>query len=1098
MICRLTTLLLGFAALFVLSGPAQAQTTVWSATLTPKSFSNSVGCDNAQTQNRKCSNSNRLSEDDFTDDGTSYRVRKIVDKNNGDLEFQLTAQATTATQTLTLMIDGVSYALADAAHTTPSNRSTWKWSNANLSWSADTDVAVSLVAIDAPATGQPRVFGAPQVGKTLTALIDDIEDGNGVPTSASDFTYQWLRDGTDIPGATEDTYAVTTTDVGHRIRVRVSFTDLRGNAEGPLTSDAHPQSGRTVEVGPTGTCLADNDWCATMTVEDQARDGGFLIYELDFIDENTSESYFKYGSLTNNPFEHNGTLYEVYTIYRNGVLANPEVYVGITRVPRGTVYQFGEHTFTADDISHDGGGDRWPIPFDLFWYDGQEIAVSLKFGNFRAKGTVWISGTAKEGQTLTARVRDVSDLNGLTSPVYTYQWVRVDGSDKTDIAGATSSTYRLVAADVGKKVEVRISFTDDEGNSEALTTDESDLIENAPVFRGTHGTRHLAETVGAATVQTAENIGTPVTATDPGNEPLTYSLQGTDADKFTFVSSSGQIRTKVGERYDYETDPSYEVTIRADNANGDWATIDVTINITNNTNEQPLAPTAVTVEVPIGNTMSLDVSWTAPDNTGRPPITHYNLRYREDSVQTWTNGPQGVTGTTAQITGLTRNTLYWVQVQAVNDDGESAWSTSSSDSNSDSNSNSNSNSNSDSDSDSDSDSNSDSNSDFGRTSAPSVRFGASAYTAIEGFQNATVTVELNPADDTAVTIPLTVTNQDGASSSDYSGIPASVTFAAGETRKTFTITATNDSSDDEGESVLLGFGTLPVGINEGSPATAKVTLLQDSGISTWYVSFGQSSYTATEGGAGARVTINLSSPWKPERNEALTVPLFTPEPQGGATRADFSGVPESVTFQPGQTQVTFTVRATDDSNDDDGESVLLQFRNLFPDDLKVGRGSFTATVHLADNDGTQRVTVSFGAATYTATEGGAGATVSVFLDRTPDEAVTIPLTITNNGASSADYSGVPESVTFSTNDSERTFTVTATDDNIDDDLESVTFGFDNYSLPEEVLLGSPSEATVNLIDNDGGQERLTVRFDGSSNSAVRKLREGAITICIST
>ncbi len=186
MICRLTILLLGFAALFVLSGPAQAQTTIWSATLTPKSFSNSVGCDNAQLQqSRKCSNSNRLSEDDFTDDGTSYRVRKIVGKNNGDLKFQLTAQATTATQTLTLMIGGASYALADAAHTTPSNRSTWKWSNANLSWSADTDVAVSLVAIDATATGQPRIFGAPQVGKTLTALIDDIEDGAGLPAGLS-------------------------------------------------------------------------------------------------------------------------------------------------------------------------------------------------------------------------------------------------------------------------------------------------------------------------------------------------------------------------------------------------------------------------------------------------------------------------------------------------------------------------------------------------------------------------------------------------------------------------------------------------------------------------------------------------------------------------------------------------------------------------------------------------------------------------------------------------------------------------------------------------------------------------------------------------
>ena len=305
---------------------------------------------------------------------------------------------------------------------------------------------------------------------------------------------------------------------------------------------------------------------------------------------------------------------------------------------------------------------------------------------------------------------------------------------------------------------------------------------------------------------------------------------------------------------------------------------------------------------------------------------------------------------------------------------------------------------------------------------PTVSFGASAYTAIEGVQSTAVTVQLIPADDREVTIQLTETPQGGASSADYSGVPGSVTFAAGETEQTFTVTATSDSVDDDGESVRLGFDTLPSGITLGSPSTATVALVQDADVSTWYVWFGESSYTVTEGGT-ARITLHLNSPWKPDLNEALTVPLFDPQHEGGATADDYSGVPESVTFQRGQTQTSFTVRATDDSEDDDGERVVLHFRRLFPDDLEAGRyGARVATLHLADNDGDTAVTVSFEAANYTAAEGGATATVRLLLDTAPGRAVTIPLTPSHRGATAGDYSGLPASVTFGASDTVQSFT----------------------------------------------------------------------------
>ena len=296
------TFLLAFAMLFAAALPAQAQTTIWSATLTPRvTFSGTpvpLGCDNTSTGNRRCSNSNTLS-DDFTDDGTTYAVTKFFSRD-GVLTFRLDMSATAATQGLTLVIDGEGFVLKEANQIN-GGKTQWKWTNTTLGWTAGTDVAVSLVVIDAPATGQPTISGAAQVNKTLTAATDDIEDPNGLPTNPT-FTYQWMRvDGftdTDIPGATSETYTLTASDLGKQIKMKVRFTDARGHAEGPLTSGAYPPNGTVVAA--VGPCPAVNDWCATMTV---ARDGDGFGYDYD-----------KFGSLDDDQIEYRGQNINVWTV----------------------------------------------------------------------------------------------------------------------------------------------------------------------------------------------------------------------------------------------------------------------------------------------------------------------------------------------------------------------------------------------------------------------------------------------------------------------------------------------------------------------------------------------------------------------------------------------------------------------------------------------------------------------------------------------------------------------------------------------------------------------------------------------------------------
>ncbi len=375
------TFLLAFAMLFAAALPAQAQTTIWSATLTPRvTFSGTpvpLGCDNSSTGNRRCSNSNTLS-DDFTDDGTTYAVTKFFTRN-GVLTFRLDTGATAATQGLTLVIDGEEFVLKEADQINGA-KTQWKWNSTTLGWTAGTDVAVSLVVTDAPATGQPTISGGAQVSKTLTAATDDIEDLDGLPTTPT-FTYQWVRvDGltdTDIPGATSETYTLTASDLGKQIKVKVSVTDSRGHAEGPLTSDAYPRNGTVTVVVLPGPCPAVNDWCATMTVADAEGDGRLVGYEYD-----------KFGSLDDDQIEYGDEEFNVWTVHTYKELSRAYFYFGsIPRVPRGTVVTVGEHTFTTDMESDDGStGDLWhypagELPPGLVWSDGQEVRVSLVLGS---------------------------------------------------------------------------------------------------------------------------------------------------------------------------------------------------------------------------------------------------------------------------------------------------------------------------------------------------------------------------------------------------------------------------------------------------------------------------------------------------------------------------------------------------------------------------------------------------------------------------------------------------------------------------------------------------------------------------------------------
>ena len=92
---------------------------------------------------------------------------------------------------------------------------------------------------------------------------------------------------------------------------------------------------------------------------------------------------------------------------------------------------------------------------------------SASQANTPATGAPTISGTAQVGQTLTAGTSGIADADGLDNVTYSYQWL----ADDTEINDATNSIYTVQASDNGKVIKVRVTFTDDAGYAESLTSE---------------------------------------------------------------------------------------------------------------------------------------------------------------------------------------------------------------------------------------------------------------------------------------------------------------------------------------------------------------------------------------------------------------------------------------------------------------------------------------------------------------------------------------------------------------------------------------------------------------------------------------------------
>jgi len=341
-------------------------------------------------------------------------------------------------------------------------------------------------------------------------------------------------------------------------------------------------------------------------------------------------------------------------------------------------------------------------------------------------------------------------------------------------------------------------------------------------------------------------------------------------------------------------------------------------------------------------------------------------------------------------------------------------------------------------------------------------FSSLAYFVSEGGGSVVIAVQRNSGTNGTVKVSYATTNAAptngvAVAGLDYITTTGTLTFAAGETLKTFNVPITEDTLVEGNESFFVYLSD-PIAAQLGNPNMATVTIVDDD---TGF-SFSSPTYSIDEGGTNAIITVNRVNP------NTGTVSVSYSTSDGTATAgSDYMATNGILTFLDGEASKTIAIPILEDTLVEGDETVFLTLTNatsgaVLLDTNNLPVSSLTSVLTIIDNDAGLR----FSSPTYSVSESGVQATINVLRTTVTNTQVSIDFTTSNLTATAGlDYVATNGTLVFNPGETNKSFTVTIIDDTIIEGDEDIILILSNPTGGG--VLVSPSVATLTIVDNDG-------------------------------
>ncbi|MDD5229242.1 MAG: hypothetical protein PHD53_10590, partial [Methylococcales bacterium] len=291
--------------------------------------------------------------------------------------------------------------------------------------------------------GEITIIGDTKIGQILT-VQNTLNDADGLGA----MSYQWLKNGTPISGATQENYTLTKADLGKAISVTASYIDGLKNSES-VTSDA---TDLIAVSAPTYSLTANKT---------ELNEGETLTFKLvttnlpaksivDFNFDGTISDDDITGGLPESQFiiDANGKASLSLALAKDKITeGNEDLTLTLTDEPTQTLSIRVNDTSVAEIVNHKPTGD------------------------------VKIQGAAKVN-TVLSLTNTLKDVDGLGE--FNYQWL----SNGVAIKNASLETYTLTKTDIGKNISVKVSYIDDLNFAESKTSLETGAVSPSIVVNG--------------------------------------------------------------------------------------------------------------------------------------------------------------------------------------------------------------------------------------------------------------------------------------------------------------------------------------------------------------------------------------------------------------------------------------------------------------------------------------------------------------------------------------------------------------------------------------------------------------------------------------
>ena len=422
-------------------------TQIWQGTVT-------VGRDGTDTFGFVSRFAGSLSDRDFTIDGTSYTIDIASEGRNGSGSFRFSLDRQLAANEklrLVLYLCDQPVNLREAAYRSGGHH--YDWTATGVDWSTHATRRIYLARDDTA----PTLRSATVDGSELVLTFNEELDDGSVPAAS---VFSVSAKGDPVRPVSTDPVLVR----GRTVSLLLEKAITAGTA---TVSYTKPAAGNRLRDAGHNEVASFAGVTVTVNAEPMASDGRvrtredvpytFTVGDFNFNDSDTGHELVSVSVLE---LPAKGTL-----ALKGTVLAEE------TEVTRAEI-DGGRLVFTPAAHAH---GDAY-ARFSFEVSDGTAksntyaMTIDVTAENDEAAGAPTIRGLARVGQTLRALTDGVVDHDGLTNTIYSYQWIRVDGSTETEIEGANEPTQNLTTSDVGKRLKVRVGFNDDDGNPETLTS----------------------------------------------------------------------------------------------------------------------------------------------------------------------------------------------------------------------------------------------------------------------------------------------------------------------------------------------------------------------------------------------------------------------------------------------------------------------------------------------------------------------------------------------------------------------------------------------------------------------------------------------------